>query len=471
MNRLHISLRSKKILGCFCMSMLLFSCKKFVTVGPDPGTINTQLSFSDSVNANTAMIGMYINIIGTGNGFNTLNGSTGLYAGCAADEIDAVSVSAAGKEFFNNAVLNTSTTNEALWTNGYQYIYHANACIEGASASTGLSAAMKNKIVGEALFMRSYIHFTLMNLFGRIPLITGTDYRLNATVPRIDTAVIYGQLVSDLEKAYELLQTDPMPIVKNRPNKYTVKALLSRVYLYRKQWAQAEAAADIVLGSSCRLVSNIDSAFLTNNREAIFQIPASFPATETPEGNTYNPAVYNGVITSNPTYIATTPLITSFENGDKRKLQWLRTVTVGAGNYTYPFKYKERHPTSGGTSVNPKEAHTPFRLAEQFLIRAEARAQQNKLDDARKDLDTIRTRAGLGKTTLTAKDDIIDAVLKERRVELFSEWGHRFFDLKRTGKIDAVMTAVKPTTWKSTAALFPIPYNQTLLNPFLEPNP
>jgi hypothetical protein len=65
---------------------------------------------------------------------------------------------------------------------------------------------------------------------------------------------------------------------------------------------------------------------------------------------------------------------------------------------------------------------------------------------------------------------MMKAIMQERRVELFGEWGHRFFDLKRTGTIDAVL-GVEKSTWKSTAALFPIPYNETLLNPNLTPNP
>ena len=113
-----------------------------------------------------------------------------------------------------------------------------------------------------------------------------------------------------------------------------------------------------------------------------------------------------------------------------------------------------------------------LRFAELYLIRAEARAQQNKLtgaNSAASDINVIRTRAGLSNTTATTQAALLLAVEKERQVELFTEWGHRWFDLRRTGRIDAVLSAVKPT-WKPTAALFPIPYLEIQRNPLLTQN-
>jgi len=112
-----------------------------------------------------------------------------------------------------------------------------------------------------------------------------------------------------------------------------------------------------------------------------------------------------------------------------------------------------------------------LRLAEQYLIRAEARAKQNNLTgtgSAIIDLNVIRNRAGLSDTTITVQENMLNAILLERRKELFTEWGHRWFDLKRTGKIDAVMQAyapVKGTTWESYKSLYPIAQKQIDLNP------
>jgi hypothetical protein len=92
--------------------------------------------------------------------------------------------------------------------------------------------------------------------------------------------------------------------------------------------------------------------------------------------------------------------------------------------------------TNTGTSV---EYSIVFRLAEQYLIRAEARARQGELSNAKQDLDMVRSLAGLPNTTANTEAEIIEAVQQERRYELFTEYGHRFFDLKRNGALNTVL--------------------------------
>jgi hypothetical protein len=116
------------------------------------------------------------------------------------------------------------------------------------------------------------------------------------------------------------------------------------------------------------------------------------------------------------------------------------------------------------------EYNVTLRLAEQYLIRSEARAQLTKISGAQADLDSVRIRAGLAKTTASTKDDLLTAIASERKVELFGEFSHRWFDLKRTGKADQVIGALKPATWKSTAVLAPIPSDERLKNPSLTQN-
>ena len=111
-----------------------------------------------------------------------------------------------------------------------------------------------------------------------------------------------------------------------------------------------------------------------------------------------------------------------------------------------------------------------FRLAEQYLIRSEARAQQNNLSGAASDLNTIRARAGLGVTPAATQADLLLAIEKERWVELFTEMSDRWFNLKRTGRIDAVLSLTKPQ-WQSFQALYPIPTTEITANPKLLQNP
>lgn len=109
-----------------------------------------------------------------------------------------------------------------------------------------------------------------------------------------------------------------------------------------------------------------------------------------------------------------------------------------------------------------------FRLAEQYLIRAEARAYQGDLIGAKEDLNKIRRNADLNDTNALSQQEIITAVKKERRFELFTESGHRFFDLKRNGDLDTVLTGVK-FGWNSTDRLLPIPESELTLNPNIQP--
>jgi hypothetical protein len=111
-----------------------------------------------------------------------------------------------------------------------------------------------------------------------------------------------------------------------------------------------------------------------------------------------------------------------------------------------------------------------LRIEEQYLIRAEAAARLNRISDAVADLNVLRARAGLSPLYAgTMRDSCLIYVERERRMELFTEWGDRWISLKRTGKIDSLMRILKPT-WKSTAAVYPIPQEERNRNPNLSQN-
>jgi hypothetical protein len=139
---------------------------------------------------------------------------------------------------------------------------------------------------------------------------------------------------------------------------------------------------------------------------------------------------------------------------------------VSGVTYVYPTKYKTKTASS-----DPVEYNVIFRLAEQYLIRAEARIQQDRYADAQSDLNLIRSRAGLPKTTASDKPTLLNAIESENRSEYFAEWGHRWFDLKRWGKVDTVLSTLKFPNWQSTDVLYPIPLTEIQRNPALTQNP
>ncbi|MBO9570671.1 MAG: RagB/SusD family nutrient uptake outer membrane protein, partial [Chitinophagaceae bacterium] len=174
----------------------------------------------------------------------------------------------------------------------------------------------------------------------------------------------------------------------------------------------------------------------------------------------------------NPVYLSQ-QLLQSFESGDLRRegRNWVDSIALGTDTYFFPYKYKNNIYNPDITGADGYQYMTEYemilRLAEQYLIRAEARAKQNKMADGIADIDKVRERAGLpliaDNNPGISQKALLDAILHERQVELFTEYGHRWFDLKRTGKVDEVMTVVTPiksqgtVQWQSHQQFFPIP--------------
>jgi starch-binding outer membrane protein, SusD/RagB family len=456
----HIEL-IKKILILF-VSTSLFSCKKFVTIEEPKEKIVSDLLFTSDETAIASVTGIYSQMMT--NNYFFASGAMSIYPALSADEIITISPNTTYDPFANNNIpTNQSNLQNAIWRYGYNHIYQANACIEGLNTSASLSTQIKNQLLGEAKFIRAFCHFYLVNLFGDVPLITTTDYRINAVSPRTSGTQVYQQIITDLLDAQSLLNTNYYTSGKVRPNKWTAAALLARVYLYTKDYTNAEATASNVINSGIyNLVTNLNNVFLINSAEAIWQL---MPVQPAPFNNTYEGFVFlPASSTSTPQFRLTSHLLNSFEPGDSRRTSWIGTNTVNSQVYNYPAKYKARNITS------TNEYSVVFRLAEQYLIRAEARVQQNKIIEAVADLNTIRSRAGLANLlTSISQSAALTAVEQERRAELFAEWGHRWFDLKRTARADAVLSSIK-TNWVSTAVLYPIPFAEIQANPNLIQN-
>jgi hypothetical protein len=117
-----------------------------------------------------------------------------------------------------------------------------------------------------------------------------------------------------------------------------------------------------------------------------------------------------------------------------------------------------------------------LRLAEQYLIRAEAEANEGDSTDAIDDLNVIRNRALLPNYSANVNGSLLSAILHERQVELFTEWGHRWFDLIRTNSADSVMGIIAPLkhgSWNDNndQELYPIPQTARNLDMNLTQNP
>jgi hypothetical protein len=223
----------------------------------------------------------------------------------------------------------------------------------------------------------------------------------------------------------------------------------------------ADISGEVLNSGIYTLEPDLNNVFIMGSNEAIWQLPVSGDYYETTEG--YNMVPEADYI---PHYDMTSELLNDFEQDDQRRINWVGEFELNGVFYYHPNKYKNRYPSS----VGPEEDYMIFRLGELYLIRAEALAQLNRPDEALIELNTIRSRAGLPNLSFTDKETLLADIMQERRIELFVEWGNRWFDLKRTNKADAVLGASKPG-WQPHDALYPIPLGQITTNPFLVQNP
>jgi len=475
MKSIYTILIRKPVLLILLISLIQVSCTKFVQISPPPNQLVTSQVFADSSDASAALAGIYTKIYSPTSLLNFGNGGISIYTGLAADELYPNGGNTnfiSEYQLYQDAVVaNNNGIIGTFWINAYQYIYQANACIEGIPPSTGISQPLKNQLVGEAKLFRAFFYFNMINLYGPVPLVTSTDYHVNESMPRTSVDQVYQQIINDLIDAQSLL-TENYPVAgsKGRPNKYAAMALLARVYLYRQQWANAEVMASQVINSGkYGLVTDLNKVFLAGSNEAIWQIVPVPAGAETTEGQLL--VTQAGV---QPNYTVTSYLLKAFEPNDLRKTNWLDSNVLGATAYYFPYKYKLQR--DGNTS--PKENYMIFRLGELYLVRAEARAQQGAAHfaDAIADLTMIRNRSGLLPVNPGNQQDLLDTIYHERQVELFCEWGHRWFDIKRTGIVNTIMgipgniCALKGGTWDANWQLWPIPFNELQLNPFLTQN-
>jgi hypothetical protein len=466
----------------FCIILLtgVCACNKLVTVPEPVNSITTTETFSTEANANSALIQIYSSMSGP---FNFGNGYTDILGGLSADELEYFGSGQDYQQFQTNTL---QAGNDLLygnfWQVAYEDIYSANSVIEGVGASTTLPQAFKNQLTGEAMFLRAFAYFYLVNSFGNIPLVTTTSWATTALMPSTPINMVYQQIIADLKQAQNLLPGDYSVSggARIRANSWAATALLARTYLYVDSFANAATQATAVINSGqfslvalplvpADNVSGSDSdVFAANSNEAILQWQVSnivYPYA-TQEGNNIIPSNNN-----QPTYYLTSSLLQAFEAGDLRYSAWIDSTVYSGTTYYFPFKYTVYQGVANGLIP---QYFMVLRLAEQFLIRAEAESKLNDQTDAVNDLNTIRTRAGVDSLSASlGQQQVLAAIAQERRTELFSEWGHRWFDLIRTGQ---ALNALAPIPYKTgninaDQLLYPIPPNEIQADPNIAQNP
>ena len=440
----------------YLLFIIVSSCDSFVEVDLPQSQLTSSKVFQDFTTANAAMADVYAKIRDRGLLTGTSAGMSG-QLGYYADELTFYGGGTAPSfAFYSNTMLPSNTTLATLWNTTYNQIYAANSVLEG-TRTAAFSVKEKAQLEGEALFIRGLLHFYLVELFGDVPYLETTDYKFNSTISRLPANQVYAHIINDLKNAELLLPSVYNGTERVRVNSFAAKALLARVYLYTSAWNEAIIKSTEVIDNNSLYLfeETIGKVFLKGSTEAIWQFMPSITGKNTDE------AILFTFVSGPPPMVALSEsIMNSFAANDLRKSNWTTAITNGNQTWSYASKYKESK-----NSTASREYSIVLRLTEQYLIRAEAWAQEENLSSAKEDLNKIRKRAGLSNVAASTKQALLDAIIEERRREFFTEYGHRFFDLKRTGKLDTAL-ATKPG-WDTTDRFLPIPESELLVNPHL----
>lgn len=447
--------RTSKYLLLAVLMLVISSCDKFVEVELPNSQLTSVAVFDNMTTANAALAGVYAKLRNDG----VLRGGSGIsyYLGLYTDELDYYQLSPTS-QFYTNTLVASDLGVSDIWVQTYSHIYAANAIVEGVANSVNLPEAGRKQLRGEGLFIRGLLHLNLLNIYGEIPYITTTDYLENTKVKRMSEDAVYNAIIGDLKEASNLLPEAYVTADRVRPNRSAVLAVLARAYLYHKQYANALTAASAVIDNPLFVLeSDLSKTFLKGSTSTIWQFMPNLSTSYTRESE--------AILTGRPSLVALRPeLISSFEIGDKRKSNWIGSYTLGSETWYYNYKYKHDSKVGGNTT----EYSIILRLAEQYLIRAEAKLMTGDLAGAKDDINVIRRTAGLNNTSAITTDELLTELIKQRRFELFTEFGHRFFDLKRTGRLDSELKP-KKQGWDTNDRLWPIPQKELLANPNLNP--
>jgi tetratricopeptide (TPR) repeat protein len=365
------------------------------------------------------------------------------------------------RAFNDHSYQSDNTTINTIWYAIYSALNEANQVIDKTSilSSDVISDSEKNRIVGEAYFIRALSLFDLGRTFGNVPIITKGTVTVHDFdgVKQSTQDKVYAQVIADLQTALPLL---PETVDRNRVTKNTVRALLARVYLYTENWDKAEEYASLLISDTSNYELVDYSSFFKSKatKESIFELLYT-----TSDKNTHS-----------------TYWLSSASGG---RHEWapsdtifnlLNDATVGGA--------RKALVSDLSTSTNPKfyvgnlywrttgdDPAYILRISEQYLIRAEARAKKSvpDLEGAISDLNAVRQRAQIPSfpTSGLSQSDIILAIENENRMEFPFE-AHRWFDLTRTKRAGTVLGVTDTKKW-----IFPIPYDDIQADDDLVQNP
>lgn len=445
-----------KILVILILTIVPVACESFLETDIPKDQVGQSIVFNDDRTAEAALTYVYTQMRNSGFFAGSRLGMGYLLA-CYTDEIEVINPQSTNhRHFYEGSVVAGNAGVKTIWDNTYKQIYTVNSVLEGLNNSSGMSKEVRTRLQGEALAVRGILHFYLSQTFGSVPYVTITDYNINKKIEKISETQIMQLAVSDLEQAQQHLSDLYPSAEKIRINRSVVRAFLARMYLYQQKWDKALSTAQLLINQAEYELEPLDKVFLKESRSAIWQLKPDAEGRNTAEGTEY-------IFTSVPAPQGRLSLflVNSFETGDLRMENWIKKVGTTTEDYC-AYKYKVR-----GASSPTKEYSVVIRLEEMYLIAAEAAMELADFAAFNSYISVLRMRAGLDVVHVANVTEGLEVLMRERRAELFCEFGHRFYDLKRRNRLNDLLS-VKPQ-WRSHFSLLPLPDNELLLNPGLLP--
>lgn len=456
----------------------LLSCDDFLDLSPEH-LISDQTFFANQNDFEAALVGAYSSVRGmySGSAIQYLNDLSSDNA-----EIVWSSPSANEMQMEQNAVTSTNGISSGAWNTCLYTISRCNTILNKVE-DVDFDQEAKNRIIGETLFLRALSNFYLVQLFGNVP-ITELHFTSPAQVAKTDLSLkpasdVYAKILDDLTTAETLLLPGLSPD-KTKASLGTVKTLLGKVYLTLKDYPNAATKLKEVIDTKqYSLVDDYHDLFVegNNNRpESIFEI--QFVSGKS-IGNNYSAlftpaitsmAIFPGNMQGSGRILPTLDMYNAYEAGDLRKAVSVKEgVPLINGNIApgrYGLKFIDY------TIVDGQDGNVTFtvlRYADVLLMYAEALNEDSQTPLAHDYINEVRGRVDLDPLSGLSKDQLELAIERERRVEFLYE-GHRWFDLKRTGRLQVVLDAYYASKGLSFRVedhewILPIPQSEVDLNP------
>ncbi|KAB1231460.1 RagB/SusD family nutrient uptake outer membrane protein [Chryseobacterium viscerum] len=353
------------------------------------------------------------------------------------------------------------------WIGQWQAINRSNQVITNVP-KIDMDSALKTRLVAEAKMLRAYFYFNLLRIYGGVPIFDGLQS--NYKIPRNSVEEVYNFIISDLTSAAEILPQSYPASELGRVTKGAALGLLSKVYLYKKDWQKAYDTSSQVIAMGYDLDPDFNHLFRPAGefgKESVFEVNCDcappFKGSQYAEVQGVRDQFGWGFFTPS------NALENAFESGDIRKeLTILRNgettpegdlIAMGDAQSVTTYNQKVYVPKALNNSAcgyGSIQNIRILRFAEILLINAEAANELGNTSTATTNLNKVRKRAQLGVTTATTQGALRTAIWHERRVELALE-GDRFVDLVRTGQAATVLASYGFKAGKNE--VFPIPFD------------